>query len=81
MYSSRGPVCDIYDEKILEQLTQGIKEIAKKYKAFVFKIERYLDKIKSSNSLGPGEYLPLTKVHKYNISKESTLPSIKEYPQ
>ena len=39
MYSSRGPVCDIYDERILEQLTQGIKEIAKKYKAFVFKIE------------------------------------------
>ena len=49
--------------------------------AFVFKIERYLDKIKSSNSFGPGEYLPLTEVHKYSISKESTLPSIKEYPQ
>ena len=39
MYSSRGPVCDIHDKAVLEQLTQGAKQIAKKYKAFVFKIE------------------------------------------
>ena len=39
MYSSRGPVCDIHDMDALKQLTEGAKEIAKKYKAFVFKIE------------------------------------------
>ena len=39
LYSPRGPVCDIHDEKVLEELTQGIKQIAKKYKAFVIKIE------------------------------------------
>ena len=39
MYSSRGPVCDIYDEDVLNQLTEGAREIAKKYNAFVFKIE------------------------------------------
>ncbi len=39
MYSSRGPICDIHDKKVLSQLTEGAKEIAKKYKAFVFKIE------------------------------------------
>ena len=39
MYSSRGPVCDIYDEEVLSQLTEGAKQIAKKYNAFVFKIE------------------------------------------
>jgi len=39
MYSSRGPVCDIHDKAVLEQLTEGAKQIAKKYKAFVFKIE------------------------------------------
>ena len=39
MYSSRGPVCDIYDEDVLAQLTEGAREIAKKYNAFVFKIE------------------------------------------
>ena len=39
MYSSRGPVCDIYDKNVLEQLTNGAKEIAKKYNAFVFSIE------------------------------------------
>ena len=39
MYSSRGPVCDIHDEKVLEQLTEGAKQLAKKYHAFVLKIE------------------------------------------
>ena len=39
MYSSRGPVCGIHDEKVLEQLTEGAKQLAKKYHAFVLKIE------------------------------------------
>lgn len=39
MYSPRGPVCDIHNEGILSELTQGIKQVAKKYKAFVFKME------------------------------------------
>ncbi|MCI8290833.1 MAG: peptidoglycan bridge formation glycyltransferase FemA/FemB family protein [Clostridia bacterium] len=39
MYSSRGPVCDIHDKAVLEQLTEGVKEIAKKYNAFVFRME------------------------------------------
>lgn len=39
MYSSRGPVCDIHDKKVLEQLTGGVKELSKKYKAFVFRME------------------------------------------
>ena len=39
MYSSRGPVCDIHDEKVLKQLTDGAKELAKKYHAMVLKIE------------------------------------------
>src|SRR5699024_3313206 len=39
MYSSRGPGCDIHDEKVLEQLTEGAKQLAKKYHAFVLKIE------------------------------------------
>ncbi len=39
MYSSRGPVCDIHDEKVLEQLTEGAKQLGKKYKAIVLKIE------------------------------------------
>lgn len=39
MYSSRGPVCNTHDEKVLRQLTEGLKELAKKYNAFVLKIE------------------------------------------
>lgn len=39
MYSSRGPVCDVHDKEVLEQLTEGIKELGKKYKAIVFKAE------------------------------------------
>lgn len=39
MYSSRGPVCDIHDIAIMKQLTDGAKELAKKYKAIVLRIE------------------------------------------
>ena len=39
MYSSRGPVCDIHNLEVLKQLTDGAKELAKKYKAIVLKIE------------------------------------------
>ena len=39
MYASRGPVCDIHDKAVLEQLTEGARQLAKKYKAFVFRME------------------------------------------
>ena len=39
MYSSRGPVCDIHDVSVLKQLTEGAKQLAKKYNAIVLKIE------------------------------------------
>lgn len=39
MYSSRGPVCDIHDISIMKQLTDGAKELAKKYRAIVLRIE------------------------------------------
>jgi len=39
MYSARGPVCDIYDEKVIKDLTDGANELAKKYNSFVLRIE------------------------------------------
>ena len=39
MYVPRGPIGDIHDEDILKELTIKMKEIAKKYKAFVIIIE------------------------------------------
>ena len=39
MYAPRGPVCDVHDLAILKQLTDGAKELAKKYKAIVLRIE------------------------------------------
>ena len=39
MYASRGPVCDIHDLSVIKQLTDGAKELAKKYKAIVLRIE------------------------------------------
>ena len=39
MYVSRGPICDIHDKDILEQLSNGLKELAKKYNAFTLRME------------------------------------------
>ena len=39
MYSARGPVCDIYNEEIIADLVEGANLLAKKYKAFVLRVE------------------------------------------
>ncbi len=39
MYISRGPICDTHNEEILKDLTEGLKELATKYKAFTLKWE------------------------------------------
>jgi peptidoglycan pentaglycine glycine transferase (the first glycine) len=39
MYASRGPICDIHNEKVLKELTEDLKILAKQYNAFVLKIE------------------------------------------
>ncbi len=39
MYSPRGPVCDIYDKETLDELVCGAKELAKKHKSYVLKID------------------------------------------
>ncbi len=39
MYAPRGPVCDVHNLAVMKQLTDGAKELAKKYKAIVLRIE------------------------------------------
>lgn len=39
MYAPRGPVCDINDEKSFKELIKKADELAKKYKAFMLKID------------------------------------------
>lgn len=39
MYSARGPVCDIHNIEVIRQITEGAKELAKKYNAIVLRIE------------------------------------------
>ena len=39
MYSSRGPICDIHNESVIKDLTDGANELAKRYNAFVLRIE------------------------------------------
>ena len=39
MYSARGPVCDIHDEEVIKDLVEGANALAKKYKAFVLRVE------------------------------------------
>lgn len=39
MYAPRGPVCDIHDKDVLAQLIGGVRALAIKYKAYLFKID------------------------------------------
>lgn len=39
MYAPRGPICDLHDREALRALTDGAKEIAKKYGAITLKID------------------------------------------
>lgn len=39
MYAPRGFVCDYHDKKVLEKLTIEAAKIAKKYKAFIFRLD------------------------------------------
>ncbi|MBE6837140.1 MAG: peptidoglycan bridge formation glycyltransferase FemA/FemB family protein [Ruminococcus sp.] len=36
LYAPHGPVCDYYDKETLEDLLEGVKELAKKHKAYEF---------------------------------------------
>ena len=44
MYVARGPVCDIHSEVILKDLREGADVLAKKYKAFVLRMEPDVEK-------------------------------------
>lgn len=44
MYVARGPVCNIHDEETLKDLKDGADELAKKYKAFVLRMEPDVEK-------------------------------------
>lgn len=39
MYGCRGPVCDPHDKSTLTELMKGAKQLAKKYKSYVLKID------------------------------------------
>jgi lipid II:glycine glycyltransferase (peptidoglycan interpeptide bridge formation enzyme) len=39
MYAPRGPVCDVHDKAVMEQLVAGAKEIADKHNAYVLRMD------------------------------------------
>lgn len=39
MYSPRGPVCDIHDKAVISALMDGVNALAKKYGAYILKID------------------------------------------
>jgi len=39
MYAPRGPICDIHDKETFQELVDGAKELAKKYNAFIFRVD------------------------------------------
>ena len=55
LYSPRGPICDIYETAVMDDLKQGIDQVAKIYNAHLFKMDpdvlhtddRFIDYMKS----------------------------------
>ena len=39
MYAPRGFICDPHDKETLKELTQKAQEIAKRYRAFIFRLD------------------------------------------
>ncbi len=39
LYSPRGPVCDYHNREIIEDLFEGVKVLAKKHRAYTFKMD------------------------------------------
>ena len=39
MYSARGPVCNLYNEEVIQDIVDGANQLAKKYNAFVLRVE------------------------------------------
>ena len=39
MYAPRGPVCDVNNKDVLKALFEGVKLLAKKYNAYIFRID------------------------------------------
>jgi lipid II:glycine glycyltransferase (peptidoglycan interpeptide bridge formation enzyme) len=39
LYAPRGPVCDIHDEEVFSALMRGVARLAKKHRAYMFKID------------------------------------------
>ncbi len=64
MYSARGPVCDLYDEEVIKDLREGADLLAKKYKAFVLRVEP--DILKSDE-----EFRKIITKHGFRIKDDS----------
>ncbi len=39
LYAPRGPVCDYHDREVIEDLFEGVKILAKKHRAYTFKMD------------------------------------------
>ncbi|MDR3552485.1 MAG: peptidoglycan bridge formation glycyltransferase FemA/FemB family protein [Clostridia bacterium] len=39
MYAPRGPVCDVHDKETVSALLTGVRQLAKKYRAYEFKVD------------------------------------------
>ena len=74
MYVSRGPTCDIHNEEVLKDLTDGLKFLAKQYNAFTLKMEQR-GKVVIENGI---RYIDVSKISKLDI-KESTTNEISKF--
>ncbi len=42
LYAPRGPVCDLHDREVIADLLEGAKEVAKRHKGYLFKMDPYV---------------------------------------
>lgn len=66
MYAPRGPVCDINDVSCLQELTKKAKALAKKEKAYVFKIDPDVE-VENTKFIAEMEKLGYQRKHSKNF--------------
>ena len=76
LYAPRGPVCDPHDEETLRKLVEKAREVAKKYHAYMLKVDPLVeaDDVQAIETLKKVGF-----THRTDIDEDNTVQSVKNY--